>query len=34
MLMLCAEYDLKSKGIGTSNNSDTALMQELLVKIF
>jgi len=34
MLRLCAEYDLKSKGIGTSNNSDTALMQELLVKIF
>ena len=34
MLRLCSEYDLKSKGIGTSTNSDIALMQELLVKIF
>ncbi|MCX6187090.1 MAG: DNA polymerase III subunit delta [Bacteroidetes bacterium] len=34
MLRLCAEYDLKSKGIGSATNSDSALMQELLVKIF
>ncbi len=34
MLRLCAEYDLKSKGINTATNQDVALMQELLVKIF